>query len=329
MLARTSGRRRSGGLRPGVEGGQCVVPAGAVRQGATPSGATSVRAASAGRSAAGRSAVGCAIRRASGAGVSARTSHPYHDGPVRSRYALVTVVSVTQLVDRDPVVDADELITGWCHRRGSATRGSPPTGRRRPAQPAGGGHRAVRVRRAGRQAAAEGPVPAVRAGGRGLLPGRRVRRRQDAPAGLAVARGARPEGVRHLRGVHPPGRGARVRRDGAPAVRAQAGRGRRVRAGRPGRHHADDPAAGPAVRRRGLAGGDVQHAAGQAGRGAVRRRGLPPRDPRPVRPVRHAAGRRPGLPARRAGPGAAADWPRPTSSPPPPRRGPAWTRSRR
>ena len=75
----------------------------------------------------------------------------------------------------------------------------------------------------------------------------------------------------------------------------------------PGRHHADDAVARPAVRRRRPAGGDVQHVARQAGRGAIRRRGLPPRDPCAVSTFRDAAGRRAGLPACRAGAGPAAD----------------------
>ena len=97
--------------------------------------------------------------------------------------------------------------------------------------------------------------------GRGHLPRRRVRRRQDAPARVAVARGRWRQGLRHVRGVHEPRRRARIPADRRGAERAPAGLHRRVRARRPRRHGPDGDAARDAGRRRCLAGRHVQHAA--------------------------------------------------------------------
>ena len=59
-----------------------------------------------------------------------------------------------------------------------------------------------------------------------------------------------PQGVRHVRRVHPPGRRPGLRPHRRGAVRPPAGLHRRVRARRPGRHRPDVHAAQPARRRR-------------------------------------------------------------------------------
>ncbi len=84
----------------------------------------------------------------------------------------------------------------------------------------------------------------------GHLPRRRIRRRQDPPAGRAVAPRAGPEVLRHVHRVHRAGRRGRLREHREAAQRRVAGRDRRVRARRPGRHAAHVAAAVRAGRRR-------------------------------------------------------------------------------
>ncbi len=116
-----------------------------------------------------------------------------------------------------------------------------------PAQPVRGRRGPERLRRGHRRR--RGPVRRQaalvrpeRQEGRGplgparRLPGRRIRRRQDAPAGLPLARDprrARAQGVRHVRGADEPGRRTRIPADGADAQRSPPAVHRRVRTGRP------------------------------------------------------------------------------------------------
>ncbi len=142
--------------------------------------------------------------------------------------------------------------------------------------------------------AQEGARPEAR-----RLPRRRVRRRQDAPPRVALARHAGTEVLRHLHRVHGARRGSRLPGRRRHPPRSDARGHRRVRARRPGRHDDDDA---PAVRPRGRRHAhrrDEQHAAERPGGGALRGGRLPPRDPGHERPVRHHPHRRPRLPAPR------------------------------
>ncbi len=130
----------------------------------------------------------------------------------------------------------------------------------------------------------------------GHLPRRRLRRRQDPPAGIAVARSPGAQGLRHLRGVHQPGGRALLPQDGGRPEQLQAGLHRRVRTRRSGRHGPDVAADARTGRRRRQARCDIQHAARFAGRRPFCRRRLPARDPGPRGPVRRRPHRRRGLP---------------------------------
>ena len=180
--------------------------------------------------------------------------------------------------------------------------------------------------RAAAQAALRAGARAARGARRGL-PRRRLRRRQDAPARVAVAHRARPQAVRDLRRADPPGRGARLPRRGRGAVVLRAGVRRRVRARRPGRHGAGLHAAHPAARGRRPAGRHLEHAAGQARRGPLRHRRLPARDPGAVGALRVGAHRRRGLPAPRPARGAGRAGPRRGQAGPPSRTARASTTS--
>lgn len=207
----------------------------------------------------------------------------------------------------------------WCRRRASTRSVSARTSRTRtrPVRPRrSASWRASRPASAGRTPRVPpNGVPRLRQGegGQGArraarcLPRRRLRRRQDAPPGVPVARHpgrARPQGVRHLRRADQPGRRPRLPADGADPLRAPAAVHRRVRAGRPGRHRARLDAARQAGRRGRRARRHLQHPARQARRGPVRVRRLPARDPGPVGALPRAAHRRRGLPPPRPARGA-------------------------
>ena len=116
-----------------------------------------------------------------------------------------------------------------------------------------------------------------------------------------VAHGA--EVLRHLHRVHGARRRARLRAGGRAAPRRSPRLHRRVRARRPGRHHAHDPVPRRAHGQRHARGRHLEHAAERARRGPVRRVRLPARDPRAVVELRDAAHRRARLPpARHRGP---------------------------
>ena len=185
--------------------------------------------------------------------VSGSTPHPYHAGPGRRLGSRPVGSSVNPRV-RDP---AGRPRSRHRPRRADHRPGAAAAVRRRPVRDLPARRRTSRASRRPSTALSafaeriatpprKGLFRKSTPGGRRVLPGRRLRRRQDPSAGLALARRARAQGVRHLRRVHPPGRRARVRRDRPPAVRAPAAGRRRVRAGRSRRHHADDPAARPA-----------------------------------------------------------------------------------
>lgn len=111
----------------------------------------------------------------------------------------------------------------------------------------------------------------------GHLLARRLRSRQDPPAGFVVARFAGTQGVRHVRHVHAPGGGAGFRwRGGCPELTARS-RASTSSNSSSRRHGADELAAHGADRTRSPAGCHFQHAARCARRGAVRRRRLPAR----------------------------------------------------
>ena len=166
------------------------------------------------------------------------------------------------LCAREPHVPADRLVAEMVP---PPRFDSVPLRHLRPgpgaAQPDRGGAGPERLRGRARRRARGGPgkrrwfakKPAAPTGPARRLPGRRLRRRQDPPARLAVARHPgrrRAQGVRHLRRADQPRRRARLPADRAHAQRAPAAVHRRVRAGRPGRHRPGLHPARQARRRR-------------------------------------------------------------------------------
>ena len=145
--------------------------------------------------------------------------------------------------------------------------------------------------------------------------GPKTRRRSDrgstSTAGSASARPtcsrrsgtSRPDASTSARfiEVHGARRCPRLRGGGAPPVRRQPHRDRRVRARRPGRHHAHVALPRRAGERRHAPRRDLQHPAERARGGSVRRCGLPPRDPGALRPLHDDPHRWARLPAARLG----------------------------
>ena len=215
-----------------------------------------------------------------------------------------------RLVDRDPRVPTERLLAELVPPpRFSAVRFS--TYLPDPAQPTQAAavapwRRSPTVRRG---AAAPRAVPpnAGAAGGpaRGL-PRRRLRRRQDPPAGLPVARPAAERRkafgtfveLTNLVGA------LGFQQTVADAGRAPAAVHRRVRAGRPRRHRPGVHAARPARRRRAWRWPPPPTRCPAARRGPLRRRRLPARDPGSVGALRCRADRRRGLPPPRSAGGA-------------------------
>jgi hypothetical protein len=163
------------------------------------------------------------------------------------------------------VVPADSLVAALVPAARFDAPASTPTCPTRPTRRRHTPCRCWRLRRHARPAPqgavrqAQGPAGTAR-----RLPGRRLRRRQDPPARLAVARGARAAGVRHLRRADAPGRRAGLRADGqalerAPACSPSTSSSWTTRRHGPGLHPARQ-----AGRRRRPGRGDVQHAAGLA-----------------------------------------------------------------
>ncbi len=129
-----------------------------------------------------------------------------------------------------------------------------------------------------------GTVPTGQEGSRaqaGRLPGRWIRRRQNAPPRLDLPRHAGAQEVlRLVHRVHRAGGRDGLPEDRGAVPRIPAALHRRVRARRSGRHDGHDASA-RRTRRHGYATGrDLQHPAQRARRGPLRRAGLPARDPR-------------------------------------------------
>ena len=145
-----------------------------------------------------------------GGGRRGRRGGPDRGGRRRGR--LPRSADVQRLTDRDPVVPPETLVAGLVPPPHFA-QARFDTYRPDPAHPTQA--RALMVLRDfsttleprkglfGRRKAPDGPSRRV--------PRRRLRRRQDAPARLALARRSRAAGVQHLRRADPPRRGARLR----------------------------------------------------------------------------------------------------------------------
>ncbi len=173
--------------------------------------------------------------------------------PHRSASASMQRADVPILLRAQPLASPGTgCSASWCRRRASRRSASTPTAPTRPSR------RRPRRSTACGTSPAPSETPATKrlfgraeapSRARRGLPRRRLRRRQDPPARVAVARGARAQAVRHLRRAHPPRRRARLPRRRDRAVGVHAGLRRRVRARRPGRHRAGLDAARPGCAR--------------------------------------------------------------------------------